>query len=162
MPLAPVVTPETQHLINNSYIIMLKPGVDTQSMLMHFDFLSSAHAEDPVDAYDGNDGGLRHVYDGPKTKGYAGSFSDRTVERIRAQPEVDYVEQDQIVWASKVTTQRNAPWVSTAPFPAHESRDLCIDHVVISAGTCSGQPSREVAIRHVQQVRLRGTRWTRR
>jgi cerevisin len=123
MPLAPVVTPSTPHLINNSYIVMLKPGVDAQSMLMHFDFLTAAHAEDPLADTGANDGGLKHVYDGPSTKGYAGSFSDRTVERIRAQPEVDYIEQDQIVWASEFTTQKNAPWVCF-PGSSHASRDF--------------------------------------
>lgn len=113
MPLAPVLTPESPHLINNSYIIMLKPGVDAQTMLMHFDLVSSTHAEHPLNG-ESSDAGLKHVYDGPKAKGYAGTFSDRTVERIRAQPEVDYVEQDQVVWAYDVESmelQRNAPWV---------------------------------------------------
>jgi len=128
MPLAPVVTPETPHLINNSYIVMLKPGVDAESMLIHFDFLTTAHAEDPLADSDGTDGGLKHVYDGPQTKGYAGSFSDRTVERIRAQPEVDYIEQDQIVWASNFTTQKNAPWVC---FLA-KSRDNVISGFVLT------------------------------
>ncbi|KAG8799148.1 serine protease [Serendipita sp. 411] len=108
MPLAPVVAPSTPHLINNSYIIMLRPDVDSQAMLMHFDFLESAHAEDPLDAE--GEGGIKHVYDGPRSKGYAGSFSDKTVERIRAQPEVDYIEMDQVVWASSMDTQKGAPW----------------------------------------------------
>lgn len=116
--LAPVVVPESNHVINNSYIVMLKPGVDSQTMLMHFDFLQSAHADDPLSAdasanYNG-DSGLKHVYDGPKTKGYAGAFSDRTVERIRMQPEVDYIEQDQTVWAYDLETQKNAPWVCSS------------------------------------------------
>jgi cerevisin len=115
IPLAPVVTPESNHLINNSYIVMLRPGIETQAMLMHFDFVHSAHADDPLanggSANYNGDGGLRHVYDGPKTKGYAGAFSDSTVERIRMQPEVDYIEQDQTVWAYDLKTQRNAPWV---------------------------------------------------
>ncbi|KIM25047.1 hypothetical protein M408DRAFT_329847 [Serendipita vermifera MAFF 305830] len=107
MNLAPVITPATPHLINSSYIVMLKPGVDSQSLLMHFDFLQSAHSESPLD---GDDGGLKHVYDGPKTKGYSGAFSEMTVERIRAQPEVDYIEQDQTVWAYGLEVQNNAPW----------------------------------------------------
>ncbi|KAG8817737.1 serine protease [Serendipita sp. 399] len=111
MPLAPVVTPSTPHLINNSYIVMLKPDIDAQTMLMHFDFLEAAHSEDPLDAdFESDMGGIKHVYDGPKSKGYAGAFSDRTVERIRAQPEVEYIEMDQVVWASAMDTQKNAPW----------------------------------------------------
>jgi cerevisin len=106
MPLAPFVTPSTPHLINNSYIVMFKPDVDPAAILMHLNLLESTHAEDPLSA----DAGLKHVYDGPKTKGYAGSFSDKTIEHTRAQPEVEYVEQDQVVWASDMTIQRNAPW----------------------------------------------------
>ncbi len=132
MNLAPVFTPETPHLINSSYIVMLKPGVDSQSLLMHFDFLQSAHAESPLDA---DNGGLKHVYDGPKTKGYAGAFSDLTVERIRAQPEVDYVEQDQTVWAYDLETQKNAPWVSQNYF---SNLTMCLRK---SAGTRTRQPS---------------------
>jgi cerevisin len=107
MQLAPVLTPPTPALINDSYIVMFKRNVDTQMMLSHLNFLEGAHTDDPLT---GDDSGLRHVYDSSKTKGYAGSFTQQTIERIRAQPEVDYIEQDQVVHTFGHETQRNAPW----------------------------------------------------
>ncbi|KAF8271026.1 peptidase S8/S53 domain-containing protein [Lactarius quietus] len=41
-------------------------------------------------------------------KGYAGRFTDTVLQRIREQPEVDYVERDQIVRTQDI--QRTAPW----------------------------------------------------
>lgn len=113
MPLAPVLTPSTPTLINDSYIVMFKRDVDTQMMLSHFNFLEGAHNNDPLAV---DDSGLQHVYNTATTKGYSGSFTEKTIERIRAQPEVDYIEQDQVVHALGHETQRNAPWVCHALF----------------------------------------------
>lgn len=107
MPLARVLTPSTPALINDSYIVMFKRGVDTQMMLSHLNFLEGVHNDDPL----ADDSGLNHVYNSPTTKGYSGSFTQQTIERIRAQPEVDYIEQDQVVHAFGHETQTNAPWV---------------------------------------------------
>jgi len=113
MPLAPVLTPSTSALINDSYIVMFKRDVNTQMMLSHFNFLEGAHSDDPLAV---DDSGLQRVYDSATTKGYSGSFTQQTIERIRAQPEVDYIEQDQVVYALGFETQRNAPWVCHALF----------------------------------------------
>ncbi|KAG9089915.1 serine protease [Ceratobasidium sp. UAMH 11750] len=58
--------------------------------------------------------GLTHVYDGD-LKGYAGRFSDGTLDKIRALPEVDYIEPDQVVYAitepaTGEAVQKGAPW----------------------------------------------------
>ncbi|KAL4245065.1 Alkaline protease 1 [Abortiporus biennis] len=83
---------------------------DTPMELMtnHLNFLQLAHAEQP---YVGEQelSGLRHVYDG-HIKGYAGSFSEDTIDRIRQMPEVDFVELDQIVKTQKQVLQKSAPW----------------------------------------------------
>ena len=71
----------------------------------HFNFLQAAHSEDPL-LDDGS--GIRHVYDS-HIKGYAGRFTDVVLQKIREQPEVDYVERDQIVRTQGV--QLSAPWV---------------------------------------------------
>lgn len=74
----------------------------------HFNFLQSAHNSDPLDA-DGS--GIQQIYDGHIT-GYAGRFTEQTIQQVRAMPEVEYVEQDQIVHTTELTTQKAAPWVS--------------------------------------------------
>lgn len=91
--------------IANSYIVVLKEDVDAATLFSHLNFLQDAHAADPLH---GEDDGLKHVYDSG-IQGYAGRFTESTVDKIRSQPEVDYVEQDQIVWASDV--ENGAPWV---------------------------------------------------
>ncbi|EJD08081.1 uncharacterized protein FOMMEDRAFT_101509 [Fomitiporia mediterranea MF3/22] len=91
-------------VVNDSYIVMFKDGVHPGAFDSHFSFLQQAHESDPLD---GDDSGLKHVWDA-HIKGYAGSFSRDVVERIRRQPEVAYVEHDQIVHA--LETQKGAPW----------------------------------------------------
>ena len=92
-------------LINDSYIVVLKKDTPQAVVGNHFNFLQAAHSEDPLL---GDGSGIRHVYDN-HIKGYSGLFTDAVVQRIREQPEVDYVERDQIVRTQE--TQKSAPWV---------------------------------------------------
>ncbi|TFK50821.1 hypothetical protein OE88DRAFT_1659912 [Heliocybe sulcata] len=99
--------------VNNSYIVMLKNELPTALMQNHLNFLQSVHEADPLQ---GEESGLRHVYDG-HVKGYAGHFTESTLDAIRSAPEVDYVERDQIVRTmevqsleSSLKTQKGAPW----------------------------------------------------
>ncbi|KAL5521396.1 hypothetical protein ACEPAG_9322 [Sanghuangporus baumii] len=105
-PIAPLHHPgvPAHRVINDSYIVMFKDGVHPAALENHFNFLEGAHAESPLD---GLEGGLKHVWDA-HIKGYAGYFSRDTIERIRRQPEVDYIEHDQMVYA--LETQKSAPW----------------------------------------------------
>ena len=122
MTLAPLHVEEHPHgTVNNSYIIMLKDGTAPTLMANHMNFVQTVHAADPeADAF----AGLTHVYDG-HILGYAGKFSDGTIDQIRLMPEVEYVERAQIVRTLEVerysefevekhATQKGAPWVSTS------------------------------------------------
>ncbi|KAI5121456.1 hypothetical protein M0805_009564 [Coniferiporia weirii] len=91
-------------VINDSYIVMFKEGVQPGAFDAHFNFLQNARQLAPLN---GDDGELTHVWDS-HIKGYAGAFSPDVVDRIRRQPEVDYVEHDQVVHA--LETQKSAPW----------------------------------------------------
>jgi cerevisin len=104
-PLHPV-QPQFQHpSLNDSYIIMLKHDIDPSLMDNHFNFLQSVHEEDSL-AGDVNSG-VRQIYDG-HVKGYAGRFTEQTINRIREMPEVNFIEKDQIVNALEV--QHSATW----------------------------------------------------
>lgn len=92
-------------VINDSYIVMFKDGVHPSAFDNHFNFLDQAHQAAPLDH---DDSGLTHVWDA-HVKGYAGYFSRDVVDAIRRQPEVDFVEHDQVVHA--LETQKMAPWV---------------------------------------------------
>ncbi|EIW54006.1 uncharacterized protein TRAVEDRAFT_153966 [Trametes versicolor FP-101664 SS1] len=113
--LAPLVAEEHPHgTVNNSYIVMLKDGLAPALMQNHMNFLQNVHASDPLGDLLG---GITHVYDA-HVKGYAGKFSDATVDQLRQLPEVEYVEKDQIVRTLEIpgvevekhTTQTKAPW----------------------------------------------------
>lgn len=125
--LAPLLVEEHPHgTVNNSYIVMLKSKTGADVMQNHMNFVQFAHAESGFVAQDGVDG-LKHVYNG-HVKGYAGTFDESVISRIRQLPEVDYVEKDQIVRTLEVEpvlegfkTQGNAPWVRGAPISADAS-----------------------------------------
>ena len=72
---------------------MLKSDVSSSVVQNHLKFLTAAHESDPLQL-DGNvKSGICHVFSG----GYTGMFTDGVVDKIRAMPEVDFVEKDQIV-----------------------------------------------------------------
>lgn len=113
--LAPLL--ESASPIENSYIVVLKDDVSPAAFNAHTNFVQNTHAQAQVteDALQDVDHGLKHIYDS-HIKGYAGSFSQSTVDKIRARPEVDYVELDQVVHTMNATTQKSAPWVRIAVF----------------------------------------------
>jgi cerevisin len=105
--LAPLTTPDpAATVVKDGYIVVLKDGVSTEQLFAHIDGVN-AHSDSLMQ----KDGGLKHVYNLGGFKGYAGSFEQDTLDILRAQPEVDYIEKDTIVHA--IDTQYGAPWVST-------------------------------------------------
>ncbi|KAF5355170.1 hypothetical protein D9756_005697 [Leucocoprinus leucothites] len=107
LALAPLVEEHHPHgTLNNSYIIVFKDDVPLHLVQNHMNFLQDLHSEDPlVDDFSG----LRHVYEG-QLNGYAGHFAPNVIDRIRASPEVSYIEKDQIVHTLEHATERGAPW----------------------------------------------------
>ncbi len=75
----------------------------------HFSLLDGLKGQFPLEQIES---GLNHVWNS-HVKGYAGKFSREVVEMIRTLPEVDYIEQDQVVYA--LETQKSAPWVRLSP-----------------------------------------------
>ncbi|KAF7782784.1 hypothetical protein Agabi119p4_2160 [Agaricus bisporus var. burnettii] len=107
LSLAPLVDEFHPHgTVNNSYIVIFKNDVPFDLISNHMSFLHDAHAEDPlVDDF----AGVQQVYDG-HLNGYAGRFTRNVVDRLRAMPEVAYIEKDQIVHTTEHLTQKGAPW----------------------------------------------------
>ncbi|EIM80732.1 subtilisin-like serine protease [Stereum hirsutum FP-91666 SS1] len=114
LPLAPLLgaSHDAPHgTVNNSYIVFMKPELHSSALSNHFNFLEAAHQEDPLESAEG-ESGVKHVYDG-HIRGYAGWFTENTLNKIRSMPEVDFVERDQIVKTQEVQAkevQRSAPW----------------------------------------------------
>jgi cerevisin len=79
--------------LNDSYIIMLNHDLDSSIMDNHFNFVQSVHEINNFS--DDSDSGVRQIYDG-HVKGYAGRFTEETINKIREQPEVRFIEKDQV------------------------------------------------------------------
>lgn len=105
--IAPLYVPSAAKLLDDSYIVVLKSDVPQKLFNAHMNLLDAASQTMPVQ---GMDGGLEHVFDNHIVKGYSGKFSKDVIKMVRMRPEVDYVEQDQIMRVAK--TQDKAPWVN--------------------------------------------------
>ncbi|KAJ4483794.1 peptidase S8/S53 domain-containing protein [Lentinula aciculospora] len=108
---APLIDENHIHgTINNSYIVKFRDGSSPALVANHYNFLQMKHDENPLVA---EDSGLQHVYE----FGYAGYFHDDVIDQVRALPEVEYVERDQVVRISdevlinpETARQKSAPW----------------------------------------------------
>jgi len=106
-------------IVENSYIVRLKPDTTHDQHDSHLTLISNIHAQDvssrhalnavSVESVQADLGGLINSYKiGEKVKGYHGKFSEKVLQSIRAQPEVLYVEKDSMVYASDI--EKGAPW----------------------------------------------------
>jgi cerevisin len=109
--LAPLLD-AASHPIENAYIVALKKDISSTAFDAHTNFVQNIHAQAQAtdDVLQDIAHGLKHVYNS-HVKGYAGTFAASTIDKIRARPEVDYVEIDQVVHTMNSTIQRSAPWV---------------------------------------------------
>lgn len=108
--IAPLYTPPapSEKLINSSYVVMFHDDILPSVFTAHLNFLELAKEAHGVSA---SDFALEHVYNSAIAKGYAGKLTPEILEMIRRRPEVNYVEQEQIVSGDNM--QRDAPWVRT-------------------------------------------------
>lgn len=106
--LAPLLSPENAEVIPDNYIVVLKNDLTEQQLERHRDRLSSILAQYGGLVEEGGENELRHVYDTKSVRGYAGKFTEEVIERIRATPEVDFVEHDSVIRTAALQT--NAPW----------------------------------------------------
>ncbi|KAM4064988.1 subtilase family protein [Hirsutella rhossiliensis] len=92
---APVVAPrDASRLIPGKYIVKFKDGISIASVDRTIEALS-ANAD--------------HVYK-HAFRGFASQLSDKDVQALRNNPDVDYLEQDAIITINSVTDQQGADW----------------------------------------------------
>lgn len=128
---APLVATESASLnvIPHRYIIVFKENVKPEEIDFHKQWVSAEHmtaahalySDDPTNAFfaaasdEGVDvasvGGILDVFSIENLmSGYFGYFLDDTIELIRRNPHVKFVEKDSRVFASEFDTQNGAPW----------------------------------------------------
>lgn len=83
---------------NGSYIVKLKDNVTKSN---HLNWLSNQIGEDAI---------THKNWNAEVLHGFAGKFSDKVVDLLRASPDVEYIEEDGIMSINAQVTQTNAPW----------------------------------------------------
>ncbi|KAI8372859.1 serine protease 1 [Radiomyces spectabilis] len=109
--LAPLYQPQDAEAVSDSYIVVLKDHVDTEKAHSHCGWVNNLHKRDAplAELLDADAAaGIKHTYNLPGWRGYAGKFTEETVHHIRQSPEVAYVERDTMMYTSEL--QRGAPW----------------------------------------------------
>lgn len=119
--LAPFIgTP--RETIPHKYIVVYKENVSPALAKFHQEVVSARLVEDvskadPSDPFfvstEGIDveGGIIDLFDIANTlSGFSGYFLDSTIEWIRSDPNVAFVEKDSTVYANEFDTQKSAPW----------------------------------------------------
>lgn len=100
-------------IIPHKYIIVFKENVDAAAAQLHQEWVAARHAQD-VAAMDGEfsvEGGIPDAFSiGNLVSGYTGLFTDATIEYIRRDPAVAFVERDSVVRANEFEVQKGAPW----------------------------------------------------
>ncbi|KAI1005158.1 Alkaline protease 2 [Podosphaera aphanis] len=107
--------------IPDSYIIVFKEHVDDASATDHHNWVKQIHSQGEVERTElrkrsqsplmtSTFEGLKHTYNiAGNFLGYAGHFDESVIEKVRAHPDVEYVEKDSTVHTQSVT-EKSAPW----------------------------------------------------
>lgn len=109
-------------LIPHKYIVVFKNDVTAETVQFHQEWVAAKHAEhvsatDKADPFfasikDANvEGGVSDVFNiADLVSGYSGFFLQSTIDWIRRDPAVAFVEQDSVVRANEFEVQKGAPW----------------------------------------------------
>lgn len=94
---------EATDVVPDSYIVVYNDDVSAEVIASHVSSVSSLLSKR-------DEGGIGATYDLDTLKGYQVQADADTIAEIAASPEVAYVEKDQKVYASVLTTQTGATW----------------------------------------------------
>lgn len=109
-------------LIPHKYIVVFKNDVTPEIVQFHQEWVAAKHAEhlSGIDEADpflasiadvGTEGGISDVFNiADLVSGYSGYFLQSTIDWIRRDPAVAFVEQDSVVRANEFEVQKGAPW----------------------------------------------------
>ncbi|OBA22836.1 hypothetical protein METBIDRAFT_93446 [Metschnikowia bicuspidata var. bicuspidata NRRL YB-4993] len=111
-----------RNVIAHKYIVVFKTNVEENMAQFHREWIAERHAQDvgqtdSSDSYfasikDANvEGGISDIFNiADSLSGYSGYFLDSTLEWIRRDPAVAFVEKDSMVYANEFDIQKSAPW----------------------------------------------------
>ncbi|KAE8349339.1 subtilisin-like protein [Aspergillus coremiiformis] len=124
-------TPGGAEKLPGKYIVTFKSGIKPAKIRQHTTWATTLHRRslERRDAADGEPpSGIEHSYRINKFAGYAGSFDDKTIDEIRKNEDVAYVEADQVFHLVGLTTQTGAPWgLGSISHKGQQSTDYIYD-----------------------------------
>ncbi|KAE8375161.1 Alkaline protease 1 [Aspergillus bertholletiae] len=112
------------------YIVTFKSGIDEAKIQEHTTWATNIHRRSLERRGASGDlpVGIERNYKINQFAAYAGSFDDATIEEIRKNEDVAYVEEDQIYYIDGLTTQKNAPWgLGSISHKGQQSTDYIYD-----------------------------------
>lgn len=119
---APFVTSEhaKKNVVKDSYIIVFHDDAEDALISQHFMWLDETNSQhilakggeqQPLSASSEEGHGIKHMFNVANSlKGYSGKFLPETIEAIRKNKLVKYVEHDSLVFATDFATEHDAPW----------------------------------------------------
>ena len=122
--LAPIVNSEsTRDIIPHKYIVVFKQDVGANEIAFHQEWVALTHTNSLNGLDDQHSffaatkdikpegGGITDTFDiGNLLNGYTGFFLDETIDLIRKNPLVAFVEKDSLVHANEFDIEKGAPW----------------------------------------------------
>ncbi|KAM5349951.1 hypothetical protein ACJ41O_006456 [Fusarium nematophilum] len=130
----PLSSPPTKpQSIPGTWIVALKPE-SAPELELHTRWVSEIHARS-IERRDDGATGVEKTFEFPGFAGFSGSFTDDTLEAIRANPNVSALEPDQEVVLASPITQDNPPWGLSAISHANPPRSNASYIYDSSAGT---------------------------
>ncbi|KAI5959914.1 uncharacterized protein KGF55_005146 [Candida pseudojiufengensis] len=126
--LAPIVNIDsTRDIIKNKYIIVFKKGTADREAAWHQQWVADTHSKSIAELkkQDINvqneffattegvnvEGGITDMFNIDNSLvGYTGYFLESTIDLIRRNPLVDFVEKDSMVYANEFDVEKGAPW----------------------------------------------------
>ncbi|OJJ48395.1 hypothetical protein ASPZODRAFT_130419 [Penicilliopsis zonata CBS 506.65] len=120
---APILSSANAQEVPDSYIVVFKKHVDSDSAAAHHSWVQDIHLQSQNTRTElkkrslfGSENdvfrGLKHTFDvAGSLVGYAGHFDEDVIEQVRRHPDVEYIEKDSEVHVMEDNTVENgAPW----------------------------------------------------
>ncbi|GAP89968.2 putative subtilisin-like protease Pr1A [Rosellinia necatrix] len=92
---APLMRAADEHRVSGMYIVKMKDG------------FVAADANDALAAQMSN---AKHVYGATSFKGFASALDESAIQSLRANPQVEYIQEDSKFYLADYTTQEGAPY----------------------------------------------------
>ncbi|CAK9442362.1 uncharacterized protein LODBEIA_P61050 [Lodderomyces beijingensis] len=122
--MAPIVNVEcTRNIIPHRFIIVFKESADVREINFHKEWVAATQSENMLletdealkqeflkSAGGGGIGGIVDAFDIGSLRGYYGFFLESTIDLIRKNPLVEFVEKDSMVYANEFDIQKGSPW----------------------------------------------------